>query len=83
MSNTNRTVRTFTHGGFVIYGMAPCWLAKGSKLTAWFDEQGTLTEVERINVYGVTKSIGSDTALWAYAAREGKEEYNKLNNKKK
>ena len=58
--------------GFVLHKLRPLWIAKGSRISAWFDADGNVKDAEIINAHQQSRSVKQGTPVWAYAEREGK-----------
>ena len=59
-------------GGFVLHKLTPPWLTKGSRISAWFDLSGNVSDAEVLNRFGGSRSIKCGTVLWKFAEAEGK-----------
>ena len=57
--------------GFVLHKLEPAWIARGSRLSAWFDLSGKMLDAELINSREHSRAIPADSPLWNYAEREG------------
>jgi len=58
--------------GFVMHGMEPDWIARGSGLSAWYDHEGNVLDAELINTRNQSRPVKQCAALWNYAIRQGR-----------
>jgi len=64
-------MHTFPDGSFVLHGIPP-QSGKLGRISAWFDNDNAMLDLEYINKAGRTTVVKKDGNLWQYVAKYGK-----------